>query len=243
MAYGAASAPAFAQARGAAVIPAPVTQSLNRMGTALRALSSFELKADVTTEEVLMSGQKLQNSALMTFNVTRPNRLFIDVASEQRRRQFFYDGKTFTVYSPALGYFAAVDAPPTIKALMQDASDRYGIELPMTDLFSWGTEAFPIDRIRSAVYAGTDRINGQVCEHLAFRQKSVDWQVWINQGQPALPCKLVIVNTEDPAQPTTTAVYSWTTKPTFTDARFRFAAPPWHLPNRRRLSSCHREAS
>jgi hypothetical protein len=214
-----------AAAAPSAAIPPAVNAALNRMAAALRGLNSFELKADVTTEAVLVSGQKLQNAAQMTFDVQRPHGLFVDIDSAQKHRQIFYNGKSFTIFGPSTGYYATIDAPPTIKAMLQQASDRYGFEFPMADLFQWGTEAFPVDRITTAIYAGADHIDGKSCEHLAFRQKGVDWQLWVAKDGPALPCKLVIVNTDDAAQPQTTATYSWSTTPTFADAKFNFAPP------------------
>lgn len=217
--------PAAKQEPSLAVLPMQVKQGLDRMGTALRALGNFELKADVTTEEVLMTGQKLQNSSLMTFDVQRPNRMYIDINSPRKHRQIFYDGKQFTMFSPSTGYYGTVDAPATIAAMLKEADDRYGIEMPMADLFQWGTSSFPIERIRSSMYAGSDLINGQTCDHYAFRQQRVDWQIWINRCEPALPCKLVIVNADDASQPTTTAVYRWATGSTFAESLFHFEPP------------------
>src|ERR1700761_6146478 len=89
--------PAAKQEPSLAVLPVQVKQGLDRMGTALRALTNFELKSDVTTEEVLVTGQKLQNSSVMTFEVQRPNRMYIDINSPHKHRQIFYDGKQFTI--------------------------------------------------------------------------------------------------------------------------------------------------
>ena len=108
--------------------------------------------------------------------------------------------------------------------MIKTARDRYGFETPLADLFVWGTPDFRVDRIKSALYAGTDRITGRMCDHYAFRQQGADWQLWINQTD-ALPCKLVIVNTDDSSQPQTAAVYDWNIDPNFTEAQFTFAPP------------------
>jgi hypothetical protein len=46
----------------------------------------------------------------------------------------------------------------------------------------------------------------------ALRQEGVDWQVWVVQSGPALPCKFVITNTEDSSHPQNTAVLTWNTE-------------------------------
>jgi hypothetical protein len=37
-------------------------------------------------------------------------------------------------------------------------------------------------------------IGGVECDHLAFRSKTVDWQIWIAQGERPYPCRYVITS-------------------------------------------------
>lgn len=201
-----------------------IVGALGRMANALKAMDSFEVRADMTTEEVLDTGQKLQSSSTMTALVRRPNRLQINLDSERRSRRFFYDGKQLTIYGPAAGYFATVPAPSTTYAMLQEAADRYGVETPLADLMAWGESAVRTDRIQTAMYAGADRIGADVCDQYAFRQDGTDWQLWIRRADPALPCKVVIANTDDPAQPQTVAVFTWTPR-SFADSQFAFTPP------------------
>ena len=39
---------------------------------------------------------------------------------------------------------------------------------------------------------GSGVIGGIECDHLAFRTKEVDWQIWIAQGEHPYPCRYVI---------------------------------------------------
>jgi hypothetical protein len=210
-------------ARSSAVDP-DIHAALGRMATAMRALDSFELRSDMTTEEVLDNGQKLQSSSVMTTQARRPNRLYIDLNSERRSRRFYYDGKQLTIYGPVTGYYATVDAPSTTREMLRQVADRHGLETPLADLLEWGDSAVRLDRITSAMYAGADRIGPLTCDHYAFRQPGTDWQLWIRKTEPALPCKVVIVNTDDPAQPQTSAVFSWVPRQ-FADVQFSFAPP------------------
>jgi hypothetical protein len=215
------SGKAKAKPPAAPVVDTEIRGALGRMANAMKALTSYELRADMTTEEVLDNGQKLQSSSLMTASVRRPNRLQVVVDSERRNRLFYYDGTQLTIYGPATGYYAQVPAPATTYAMLQDIADRFGVETPMADLMMWGESGVKLDKVTSAVYAGADKIGGETCDQYAFRQPGTDWQLWIRRADPALPCKVVIVNTDDPAQPQTDAVFTWTPK-TFTDAQFAF---------------------
>ena len=41
---------------------------------------------------------------------------------------------------------------------------------------------------------GSGVIGGVECDHLAFRAKDTDWQIWIAQGDKPYPCRYVITS-------------------------------------------------
>jgi hypothetical protein len=43
-----------------------------------------------------------------------------------------------------------------------------------------------------AKYIGPAVIGGVECDHVAFRNDYTDWQLWVQKGPHAIPCKLVI---------------------------------------------------
>src|SRR5262249_45823182 len=103
-------------------------------------------------------------------------------------------------------------------------TNKYGLELPIADLFYWGDRKSVTD-VTGAIDLGPSQVDGVTCEHYAFRQQGVDWQAWIQQGDYPLPRKLVITTTTDPARPQFTAVMNWNLAPSFNDAAFTFVAP------------------
>jgi hypothetical protein len=70
-----------------------------------------------------------------------------------------------------------------------------------------------------------EHIDSRACNHYAFRQPDVDWQIWIANDQSALPCKLIITNTADDSRPQYTAVMHWDFPPTIADNVFTFTPP------------------
>jgi len=206
-------------------IDADAVAALHKMGASLGSLRSFALHADVTQEQVLTTGQKLQFDGTVDVKARRPNAIRMEVNSDRKVRTLFYDGKTATLFSPRIGYYATFEAPPTIAGMLKMAADKYAIDTPLADLFIWGTDARPEDKLQSAFLVGTETINGSVCDHYAMRQPEADWQVWIAEGNQALPCKLVITTTDDAAMPQYTAVYRWTPQQSFADSTFKFTPP------------------
>ena len=213
----------------AAVDPAALS-ALDRMGTFLRTLNSFEVRSRTTLDDVLDSGQKLQFDGTAHLRVRRPDRLWAEVASDRKVRQLFYDGKTLTIYGPRNKLYASFPAPATVGEMITAAEERYGLVLPLADLFRWGTDPHQRDAIREAIYVGPAHVGGDPCEQLAFRQEGVDWQVWIQKGDFPLPRKLVITTTDDEAQPQYTAVLEWSLAPALNDAMFTFTPPAGSYP-------------
>jgi hypothetical protein len=212
-----------------AIDPAAIA-ALSRMGEFLRKHNSMEVKAETRTDEVLESGQKVQITAQMDLKVRRPDRLRLLKASDRKTREFFYDGKTFTIYGVKTGYYAQVPAPPTVQQLVEVIGRRYGIEMPLADLFYWGTEKSGVEDIREATNVGPSTVGGALCDHYAFRQRDVDWQIWIQQGAEPLPRKLLVTTVDDPAKPQHEVDMTWTLNPKFDDKLFVFVPPKNALP-------------
>jgi len=207
-----------------AVDPASI-QALKDMGAHLQSLKRFRVSTELTGERVLADGQKLQHTATADMDVERPNKLRALMHSARSERQLFYDGKTVTLYTPAQKYYSTVEFSGTLGELIGRLKERYGVEVPLSDLFLWGTPAAPLEKIQSAMNAGQDYIDDDLCDHYAFRQANADWQIWITTGSKPLPRKVVITNRADEARPQSVSLIDWNLKPAFKDAVFKFTPP------------------
>jgi hypothetical protein len=204
---------------------AKAMDALAAMGKYLRSLKAFAVRADTVIDEVLTTGQKLQFAGTVDYLVQAPNGLRADVRSDRRQRVFIYDGKSLTLYAPRMRYYGAVAAPATIAEALQVAEQKYDLEVPLADLFLWGTDKGGLEDIKEAAFIGPATIGGKACDHYAFRQDDVDWQVWIRQGSQPLPCKVVITTTAEPSQPQYAAVLAWNLAPKIDKSSFTFAPP------------------
>ncbi|CAG4894875.1 DUF2092 domain-containing protein [Paraburkholderia saeva] len=200
-------------------------QALKTMGTYLQTLKRFRVSNELSAERVLTDGQKLQHTAMAEMNVARPDKLQVLMRSPRSTRELFYNGKTVTLYQPAQKYYSSVEYTGTIASLIESLRAKYGLELPLADLFLWGTDAAPLDKIESAMNAGQDFIGNDLCDHYAFRQGDIDWQIWISAGDKPLPRKIVITNRSDDARPQSVSLLQWDLKPAMPDSVFTFAPP------------------
>ncbi len=69
-------------------------------------------------------------------------------------------------------------------------------------------------------------IGGTECDHLAFRTKEVDWQIWIAQGERPYPCRYVITsNAVDQGPQYSIQISDWMTGSEVAADDFAFTAP------------------
>jgi hypothetical protein len=219
------AAPVVAEAPATEAINSAAIDALKSMGAYLHTLKSFSVRAESTTDEVLASGQKVQFANTVTIRSRLPNRARIDINSDRKSREIYYDGKTVTQFAPRVNYYATVAAPGTVRETLKAAATQYDLDVPLADIFFWGTDQSGIDAIKSAIYVGPSRVAGVAVDHYAFRQPGVDWQVWIETGKAPLVRKIVITTLDEPSQPQYTAVLNWDLKTPLADKTFSFVPP------------------
>ena len=200
--------------------------AIDKMGTYLRTLTTFQVKAVETIDDVLDNGQAIQSGRVVDLLAARPNRFRARLTSDDMDALFLYNGKDFTMYGQLVNYYATVPAPPTIAELVDKLDERYGIEMPLVDLFMWGSpQSKAAQAITSAMDIGPGSIEGTTCEQYAFRQDGLDWQIWIQLGDYPLPRKLILTTTDVEARPRFTQVLTWNLAPSFNDEAFVFDPP------------------
>lgn len=220
--------------RDAAAVPTPsadddnpvdpeAVAALKRMSQYLSGIKSFELTSDSSLDLVTLDNQKLQMDAVVHYKVAQPG-IWVNYESDQKTRQYFYDGKNFTIYAPKLNFYASAPAPATNREFLKAIYDKFGISLPLEDLFRWNDgDDSDIAALTSAYSAGTATLNGVATDHWAFRQGDFDWEVWIEKGDRPLPRKLVIIDRTDPSMPGYIARLNWIVNPTLKQSDFTYA--------------------
>lgn len=202
-----------------------VINRLSAMGQYLRSLKVLSVHADTITDEVMDNGQKLQFAGTVDCSVRPPDRLRLTFKNDEKYRVYTYDGKTLTQFSPRLGYYATMEITGAVGKMILQIKEKYDLELPLADLFLWGTDKADSEAIKEAAFIGVEQMNGHDSEHYAFRQEGIDWQLWIRPGDQPLPDKLVITTTDDPAQPSYSANLKWNLAPKLKDTDFSFVPP------------------
>jgi hypothetical protein len=215
--------PGHAQPAG---IDPQVEKLLKRMSDYLAGRQQFTLKAESTLEVVLTSGQKIQFDSPATLEVSRPNKLRAHRKSDIANQEFFYDGKTLTLYNPKENLYATTTAPPTIDETIDFAREKLDIVAPASELLYKNAAEKMLKESSSGFVVGPSVVAGIKCTHLAFRGSEVDWQIWIQEGDKPLPRKFILTSKQVKGEPEFTVVIrSWDVAPKLTNQEFSFVPP------------------
>jgi hypothetical protein len=115
------SGPALAAETPQKETPPEPDQVVRRMCDYLKSLNRFSYRAEVTDDRVYSGGKKLQYAFELETFVERPDKLRVNAEGDRVDKQFFYDGKTLTLYNPAAKVYATVEAPPEIEGALEKA--------------------------------------------------------------------------------------------------------------------------
>ena len=200
---------------------------LRKMSTDLAGLRAFRFKADQVMEVVTRQGQKIQSVAESTVWVQRPNKLRADRMGPLGGATVYYDGSKLTVYGKRDNLYATTKAPDDLDGTIDFAREQLGLAAPGADLLYSNPYAVLMEDAVSGKYLGIEPVGDRMCHHLAFRGHQTDWQLWVEDGQRALPCRFVIVSKRVTGQPAyTVATSDWTAAPGFSPETFAFSPPP-----------------
>jgi hypothetical protein len=194
--------------------------ALLKMGHFLRKLDRFEVRAQTSTDAILDNGQTVSFLHETDLKVQRPNRMRVDITGSRKDKGLIYDGKTFVIFNTATGFYSESPAPGTLDALVRELAEVYNIEAPLADLFYWG-QGKPDDTvITSALFIGLERVDSRWCNHYAYQQSDVSWEIWLLKGSHPLPCRMVITDTTQAARPRHEVTYRWILNGAFDPSAF-----------------------
>jgi hypothetical protein len=203
------------------VIDPRADRLLAEMGKTLASAKQFSFHADIVYDDELPSAQKIQLAAAEDVAVRRPDRAYVEYEGDVGSKRLWYDGKHITLYDGAENVFASTPAPGKIGAAIQKLTDVHGFSPPLADFVQENPYAILKEHAQLGAYLGLHVVDGTRCHHLAFVDKTFDWQVWIEDGTQLVPRKIVITYKELPGSPQFAAVLSeWNLDEHLADATF-----------------------
>ena len=183
----------------------------------------YSITAEVWREHVTESGQKLQFTRVVNMEIKRPNRLHVEIQSSHSDRAFWYNGQSLSILDRKHNFYSATSMPGNLDVMVDNAHDRFGIDLPLVDLALSDPYKNATSKVQHGFYLGLSQAMGYKCHHLAFTQENIDWQVWIQDGPQPLIRKFVITHKNEPGAPEFTAlIRDWNLTDRIADSDFVF---------------------
>ena len=199
---------------------------LHEMSDYLQGLKKFSVQTENTLEVILQSGQKIQYDNPAQLLIQRPNKLMASRAGDIVNQEFYYDGKTLTLYDEDSKYYATVEAPATVDETIDFARNYLDLYAPGGDLIYSDSYSILTEDVISGFYVGMSVVDGTTCHHLAFRGNEVDWQIWIDAGEKPLPKKFIVTTKWMTGAPQFTLVTkNWNLSPETAETSFMFVPP------------------
>ena len=199
---------------------------LKQMSAYLRTLDRFTVRVERTTELILPTDQRLHADQTAEIAIQKPDRLRVNFLNLSGGRQLFYDGQTFTLYTPEANVYARAAAAPTIDETLDLLDNQYRISTPIADLLVSNPDSRLGQDLTSETYVGRILIGGVPCHHLAFQTPAVDWEIWIEDSPRPLPRRLLLTDKSVEGSPQMTATLSdWNLASSFSTDFFTFNPP------------------
>jgi hypothetical protein len=165
---------------------------LKAMSDYLASQKAISFAYDTNLEVVTKDRQKLLLASSGKIQLGRPDKLRATRSGGFANVEMTFDGKTVTLLGKDANLYAQVEVSGTIDHLVEELRDKLGRPVPGADLLLPDVYGELMRDVVDVKDLGSGVIGGTECDHLAFRTKEVDWQIWIAQGEHPRPCRYVI---------------------------------------------------
>lgn len=207
-------------------IEAGAERALQAMSDYLKAAKSYSFHADIQYDDVLPSGQKIAFSATSEISLRRPNGLHAVQVSDTGAKRLWFDGKELTLLDPVNRTYAVDAVSGNTDQALDHMIQTLHFTPPLSD-FLYEDPAKSLNRnTLVGFWVGHSPVAGIACEHYAFVDRLIDWQIWIEDGKLPLPRKILITYKTLPSSPQFVATLSdWDFTTRLPDTLFKAEIP------------------
>jgi hypothetical protein len=182
-----------ANVQPAAADEAQAKQMFKAMTDYLAGQQAFSFNYDATLDIVTADMMKVGLASSGSLALQRPDKArmtrtgVVDV-------ELTYDGKTVSAIGKSLNVYTKIPLEGSVDDMIDTLRFAYGVEAPAADLLSPDAFEIMMENVTAGKDLGSGVIGGEVCNHLAFRTREADWEVWIADGDVPRPCRFTITS-------------------------------------------------
>ena len=216
--------------------PATITMSesqvqanaiLLRMADFLSGAQAFSVNVQGNYDAIQADGQKIEFADTRKLTLSRPDRLRVEgERSDGAKALTVFNGKEIVLIDETSNVYATAPQPGGLDDTIVNFVRDLGMRLPLAVLLVSQLPEELKGRVRSVDYVERTTIHGAPSHHLAARTDTVDFQIWVADGDKPLPQRVVITYKKAKGAPQFRAQLSdWNLTPAITDSTFQ-AQPP-----------------
>jgi hypothetical protein len=195
------------------------------MSAKLASTQAFSFTTTEIRDEVKSSGATNQVTLTRGTTVRRPDRLY-STAVGGRRSEIWYDGVGVTLVLHDEKIFGQIRAPETLDKTLDAMHERFGMSTPVADYVYSSPAKALLTSTTTGGWVAREALEGQQTDHLAFKDKGVNWDIWIPVNGDPLPQKATAEFTDDKRLRKIDVTFkNWDLAPQIPDNRFDPSVP------------------
>ncbi|MEH6587058.1 MAG: DUF2092 domain-containing protein [Halioglobus sp.] len=205
---------------------AKAIEVLKRMSGYTASLDQFSIKGIAFSDARLDAGLMVSNSSEITLTIDRPGSMRISSFDGVDSKDIYFHKGNLTVFGSEKNFYGQANIPQEIEAAADFALEELDLEAPLMDLIYRDVSAQLLHSDDSIIYlSDKSRVGGVDCHHVVIRGPEMDLQIWIEEGDRAVPRKLIMTSKWESGSPRFTANLAWDTAPKISPDVFKFIAP------------------
>jgi hypothetical protein len=200
---------------------------LMKMADYLAKSPAWSVTVHTAYDAVQPDGFKVEWNEVRTVTLRRPDRLRVESErSDGARSLVVFDGKQITTFDEKANVYARMQHPGTVDDAVIYFVHDLGMRLPLAVMLLDRMPTELQQRIQAAKYVEKTTTLGAPAHHIAARTPTVDFQVWITDGDRPLPMRAVLTYKNTPGEPQFRAEFSdWNFDTQPSDTLFAFTPP------------------
>jgi hypothetical protein len=201
-------------------------QILKSMSDYVASQKNISLTYDSDVEVITSEVEKIQCASSGKVLLSRPDKVRVTRTGGYTDVEMVFDGKTVSAVGKNINAYTQLESAGSIDQLIAKLRGMNLIVAPGADLL--GSRIFDdlMGDVIVAKHIGRGVIDGVECEHIAFRNLDIDWQLWVEVGDRPIPRKYVITSKGVGAAPQyTLRIKEWKTDAPIAADAFTFTPP------------------
>ena len=200
---------------------------LMRMAEYLGGAQHFSVTVYGSYDAVQESGQKIEFGDKRKITLNRPNQLRIEgKSSDGVKTLTVFNGKEITLVDEASNVYATEPQPGSVDDSIVHFVKDLGMRLPLAALLLSKLPEELKGRVKTVDYVEMTSIYGSPSHHIAARTDTMDFQVWVADGDKPLPQRIVLSYRQAPGHPQFRAQFAnWNLAPKITSSTFSVKVP------------------